>query len=251
MNLECFFSRRGNFESYQIFSVSHIMLVAVCLALVILTLYLSRRMSRKQVLKTVRICVVLLWLLQFSKISFIYFIDKSRKLSHYLPFYFCSIPLFSGLLSSLPKGKLKRYGDVFLLVGGFAGAVGYFLLPSTTAGKYPAFHFMTIQSFFHHAVMLYIALLFIKSKYVELKIKDLPSYAITVTLMSVIAYHTNGILGSNLMFVSKSKPGTAVELVYNMSQKWFTFNITFLQAVPPFIIVYLIEKGLNMLKKSS
>ena len=251
MNLEKLFSRRGNFESYQMFSASHIVLVAICLALVLLTLYISRKTREEKVLKTVRICVILLWLLQFSKMSFNYFIEHSRILSHYMPFYFCSIPLFSGLLSSLPKGKLKRYGDVFMLVGGFAGAVGYFLLPSTTAGKYPAFHFITLQSFLHHAIMLYIALLFIKSKYVELKIKDLPSYAITVMLMSVIAYYTNSILGSNLMFVSKNKPGTAIELVYNMSQEWFPFNITFLQAVPPFIIVYLIQKGINMLKESS
>lgn len=240
MILERIFAKSGIFPAYEMFSITHFGFLLICTVLIITALYLSRNMSKKSVLKTVRICTAILWMLEISKIIFNVYVGNGPN--SYLPLYFCSIPLYCGIFSSCANGMLKRTGDVFLLVGGIVGGVAYLMSPCTTAGIYPAFHFITIHSYTHHAIMIYIGILFVIRDYITLRKKDWIYYTSTVVLVSIGAYVVNNFLGTNLMFVSRSNPGTIVEVVYNMSHKFFPVIITFWQAIPPFVVIYWIVK---------
>lgn len=232
------FSKSGDFPAYSMFSITHMLILIFCAAGIATALWQSRKMNKADVLKTIRRCVIVMWGFEISKIIFNLCIGNASSPGHYIPLYFCSIPLYCGLFSGFGKDKIKHMGDVFLVVGGITGGLGYMLSPCTTAGMYPAFHFITIQSFIHHSIMVYLSILLIVTDYIDLKLKDISSYAMTVTIVAVAAYVINAFLDTNLMFVSKTNPGTMVDVVYNMSPQLFPLMITFWQAVPPFFIIY-------------
>lgn len=236
------FAKSGVYTPYKMYSASHIFLIIVCAVAIIYALYQSRTKEKSDVYKTVRHLSVVLWILEIAKIIFNLCIGNAGNLNTYIPLYFCSITLYAGIFSGYCKGVLKKTGDVFLIVGGIVGGTAYILSPCTTAGIYPVFHFITIQSFLLHSIMIYLGILFIITDYTKLHARDIVYYTSIVTIVSIIAYIINKIFGSNLMFVSQSNPGTIVETVYNLNPKTFSFTITFWQAVPPFIVIYYISK---------
>ena len=233
-----FFSKSGTVEPYTIFSMGHFVLLAICAFFIILFLWKNRYADEKRVLNITRICAVLLWGLEIIKIIFNLVVGNWNDPNSYIPLYFCSIPLYCSVMSGWDKGRVKRVGDVFLTVGGLVGGVGYLLSPNTTAGIYQVFHFITLQSYFLHSVMVFLGALYIVTGYCKLVMADLKYYAGTILLMCVLAYTVNGFLGSNLMFVSQNFPGTPVEVIYNLSPVAFPVSMALIQAVPPFLAVY-------------
>lgn len=189
-------------------------------------------------MKIIRFSTALMWGLEIAKILFNLVSGNVKSLNSYIPFYFCSMPLYFGIFSGFGKGTVKRIGDVFLVVGGIVGGVMYILSPTTTAGMYPAFHFITVRSFIHHAIMVYIGLLMIITNYVSLKFCDFKIYAITVVIIFTIAHTLNAFLGTNLMFVTRTSPGTVVDIVYNISPEFFPLLMTLIHATLPFLTVY-------------
>ena len=241
-----FFAKSGMVEPYKIFSSSHVILVCICMFFIVRALWRNRHADSKTVLRITRYCAVLLWVLEVMKIAFNLLIGNGENPNTYIPLYFCSIPLYCSLMSGWGRGTVKRTGDVFMTVGGLVGGVAYFLSPNTTAGQYQAFHFITIQSFILHGIMIFLSVLYIITGYHKLVMKDLKFYALTIVTMCVAAYTVNYFLDSNLMFVSKNFPGTPVEILYNLSPEYFPFWMTFIQAIPPFLVIYAL---VYMLKK--
>ncbi len=237
------FSRSGEFEAYEMFSESHVFLIAACFCFILWAVHKSADMSAKEILKTVRKCSVALWGLEITKIIFNLCIGNGSNFNSYIPLYFCSITLYCSIVSGYGKGRSKRVSDVFLVVGGIVGGVAYIISPCTTAGIYPVFHFITIQSYFLHSIMIYLGILFVSSGYVLLKLKDVVGYSMLVVAFSAVAYVVNYFLGTNLMFVSETFEGTAIDIVYKFNPTLFPLSVTFLQAVPPFFVVFWLTKA--------
>lgn len=242
MFLERLFAPSGTLTPYKMFTSEHFIMMAICLLLITLALYLSRNMTDTKILKTVRICTITLWIFETIKIVFNLATGNAGNPNTYVPLYFCSIILYAGFPSGYAKGKLKRLGDVFIAVGGITGGLVYLLSPLTTAGSFPIIHYMTIQSFLHHSIMVYLGTLFIIKDYIILKKSDWKYYSLTVVIISVVAYIVNIFLDSNLMFVSKTYPGTIIDVAYKMNPTLFPFTMTFVQAIPPFAVIYAIAK---------
>lgn len=242
MFLESLFAPGGTLTPYQMFTSEHYSMLAFCLLLITVALYLSRKMTEASIRKTVKICTIVLWIFETIKIVFNLTTGNAGNPNTYVPLYFCSIILYTGIFAGFTKGKLKRAGEVFIAVGGITGGLVYLLSPLTTAGSFPIIHYITIQSFLHHSIMVYLGMLFVIKDYVILKKSDCIYYASTVVIVSVIAYIVNIFLDSNLMFVSKTYPGTIIDVAYKMSPTLFPFIVTFVQAVPPFAVIYAIIK---------
>lgn len=242
MLMEKFFAKRGTYPGYEMYSMEHLKLVVVSLILVTIALMFSCRMKRKSVLHTIRYATVAMWILEIGKIVFNIVSGNIKSLNSYIPFYFCSLPLYFGLFSGFGKNTVKRIGDVFLIVGGIIGGLVYILSPSTTAGTYPAFHFITVRSFIHHCIMVYLGILMIITNYTNLKLRDIKIYGITVSIAFTIAHILNAFLGTNLMFVTKTNPGTVVDVIYNFSPGLFPVLMTLIHATLPFFTVYACTK---------
>ena len=245
-----FFSHSGEYVSYRMFSFEHILLLLFAVAVILFLLHRNRKCSKDGVTATIKRCTIFLWCMESVKIIFTLLQNGADNLNTYIPLYYCSLPLYCGFGSVYAKGRIKKLCDIFMMVGGITGGVGYLLFPCTTAGIYPAIHMITLQSFIHHSVMIYLSFLIIKTDYIEACLSDVKYYAFIVIGASVFALVVNAIFGSNLMFVSDYFEGTATEVLYTLCPPLYSILITLIQAFPPYYIIYGSVKLYKMKKKT-
>lgn len=112
---------------------------------------------------------------------------------------------------------------------------------------YPAFHFLSIHSFFFHGTMVYLGILINITNYVELKLSDAKYFAIIIAIMSILALIVNKISNGNLMFISHNFPGTPIEIIYNLTNGsiWYSFIMIVVQMTLPFYFSYFVIKMIN------
>lgn len=231
-----FFSKPGEYELCGIFTVGHFILIAITFICIVIALKCTA--NKKDVKKIIRGCTIFVCIAEIIIISFKIAANGTSNLNEYVPLYYCSLLLYSGLLSSFGKGKLKRVGDVFLATGGIIGGIIFIFFPTTSLPAYPMLHLVSIHSFIFHGIMVYLGLLINLTNYIELEKKDIIYYLSLVGIICIIAYIVNKIFGSNLMFISENFPGTFIEIVYNITGKFFTPFMILAQMFLPFYIVY-------------
>lgn len=235
-----FFAKQGVYEPCGMFTAQHFILIAITLIGIVIAL--KRTENKKDIKKIIRNCTIFVWLFEIIKIFFQIAMNGTHDLNQYVPLYYCSLLLYSGLLSSFGKGKLKRVGDVFLATGGIVGGIVFILFPSTSLPSYPMIHFISIHSFIFHGIMVYLGLLINLNNYIELGRKDIKYYSSLIGVTCIIAFIVNKIFGSNLMFISRNFPGTFIEIIYNITGKFFTAFMILAQMFLPFYFVYGILK---------
>lgn len=237
-----FFAKAGEYEPCGLFGIEHLIFFVITIFCVGMALHYTKNKSHDKVKKIIKNVSITLWILEIIKIVFNLVSGNASKPNTYIPLYFCSLILYAGILSSFGKGFLKKVGDVFIATGGIIGGFFFLICPNTSTTIYPAFHYITMQSFIFHGSMVYLGILALITKYIELEKRDIIYYAGFIIITGVIAYILNIFLDSNLMFVSKNYPNSPVEFFYNISGKLFPVVMILGQATLPFYIVYGIAK---------
>ena len=237
-----FFLIRGNAEPCGMFTIGHLVLLIITSIFIAFAIKNTKDKNNEEIYKIIKILTIIICLLEVFKISFTLFVEKITNLNDYVPLYYCSLLIYAGLLSSFGKGKLKRTGDVFLATGGIIGGLTFMLFPTTSLPYYPAYHFVSIHSYFFHGTMLYLGLILNITNYIELEKKDIIYYAILLTIICVCAYIVNEIYGSNLMFISQNFPGTFLEVLYIFLGKYYTVAISAIQIILPFYAIFYCKK---------
>lgn len=225
-----------------LFSVGHFILLFLTITGVIIAIHFTKNRDKEAVKKTIKRCTIFLWILESIKIIFNLVIGNSKNINTYIPLYFCSLTLYAGLFSSFAKGKLKKIGDVFLATGSIIGGIIFILFPTTSITTYPIIHYISIQSFIYHGVMIYVGLLMNITGYIEVKVNDIWYYFVFIMIIGIIAYIFNKSFDGNLMFISKNFPGTILEVVYNVTGKFYTIIMVLGQATAPFLVQILLNK---------
>lgn len=236
--IKMFFAKPGEYEACGMFSTGHFILLAISFFAICIAVYFTKNMKKDNILKIIRISTIFLWILEITKIIFNFAIGNANKPNTYIPLYFCSLILYAGIFSGYGKGLLKRVGDVFIATGAIIGGIVFLVYPSTSIVTYPLFHFISLQSFILHSIMVYLGILVNITGYVKLEKKDILYYAILIVLIGVVAYIFNLFFDSNLMFVSNNFPGTPIEFLYNNTGIFFPVVMILAQAILPFYIVY-------------
>ena len=240
-----FLARAGEYEACGIFTIKHFILVVVTLISIVIAL---RYTLKKDVKKIIKRCTIFVWIFECIKIAFKISTGGIGYINNWVPLYYCSLLLYAGGLSSFSKGKLKRVGDVFLATGGIAGGIIFILFPYTSLPTYPMFHLVSMHSFVYHAIMLYLGLLVNITNYIELEKKDIIYYFSLVSIICVIAYIINNIFNSNLMFISQNFPGMPLEVLYNLTGKYYTLVTILAQSILPFYTILGLRKLLILEK---
>lgn len=234
-----FFAKPDVYEACGMLSLGHIVLLLVMIACIGIIIHGTKNKTNKEVRKIIKGVTIFLWVLEIIKIIFNLAVGKIKSPNNYIPLYYCSLILYAGLFSSFCSGILKKVGDVFIATGAIIGGVCFSLCPNTSLTIYPAFHYISVQSFIFHGSMIYLGLLVNITNYVKVQKKDIIYYSIFITIMGVLAYIFNLVFDSNLMFVSKNYPNTPVEIIYNMFGNAFPVAMILGQAIVPFYVVYL------------
>lgn len=244
------FSNMGDYEPCGIFTTGHFILLTVTIICIILALKFTYRKNKEDVYKIIKNLTIIICILEIIKIVFSIYQGSFADVNSYVPLYYCSILLYAGILSSFGKGNFKRAGDVCLATGSIIGGIVFLIYPSTSLPMYPAFHFLSIHSFFFHGTMVYLGILINITNYVELKLSDAKYFAIIIAIMSILALIVNKISNGNLMFISHNFPGTPIEIIYNLTNGniWYSFIMIVAQMTLPFYFSYYVIK---MIKNNS
>ena len=235
-----FFSKPGEYEPCGILTTGHLVLGITTIVAVLIAL--KHTINKNQTKQIIKKCTIFVWICEVIIIAFKIAINGTKNLNEYVPLYYCSLLLYSGLLSSFGKGKLKRAGDVFLATGGIVGGIVFIFFPTTSLPSYPMLHLVSIHSFIFHGIMLYLGLLINITNYIELTSKDITYYSSLIGIICLLAYIVNKIFGSNLMFISRNFPGTFIEYIYNFMGRFFTPFMVLGQMFLPFYTIYGIVK---------
>lgn len=233
-----FLSKPGEYPPCGMFNFRHLTLFIITIIGVIFAVNHTKIKEKSDVKKIIRIITVIVWVLEILKIIFNFIVGNGRNVNKVVPLYYCSLLLYSGLLSSIGKGVIQRVGDVFLATGGIVGGLVFLILPTTSLPEYPMFHFLSLHSFFFHGTMIYLGIIINKFKYIEIKFSDLKYYACLVFVICIAAYIANSICGSNLMFISQDFPGTPITIIYKLTGKLFPIIMSLAQMTLPFLLVY-------------
>ena len=194
-----FFSKPGEYKACGLFSLEHFFLIFATLVCVAIALKKTVHKSKNEVYKIIKKLTIAVWILEIVKILYTVGYLKLTDVKEWLPLYYCSLLLYASFLSSFTKGTFKRMGDVFLATGSLVGGIVFILLPTTSLPKYPAFHFISIHSFFFHGVMVYLTILINKTHYIELEKQDVMYFASLVGIICLLALVVNLEFNSNLM----------------------------------------------------
>lgn len=248
-----FFAKSGVYKACGIFNLKHLLIALITITGITVAAKNTKVKKKEDVQKIIKVLTIILWGLEIFKIIYTLATGQGR-INNVVPLYYCSLLLYSGLMSSFGKGIIKKMGDVFLATGGIIGGMVFLIFPTTSLPEYPLFHFISIHSFFFHGTMIYIGLIINKFKYIEIKFQDIKYYASLIFIICMAAYVVNRIYGSNLMFISQDFPGNPISIIYNHTGVLFTPIMILLQMVLPFLVAYgmlQLKRTIKMLKASN
>ncbi len=240
-----FLAKLGEYAPCGIFTAGHLVLFFVTALIIFVALMLTYKKSAAEIRKIIRIIVCVMWVLEIFRIGYKLYCGDLLFLESYMPLFFCSIFLYSGMFSAFGKGKLQRTGDVVLATGSLLGGVVFLLYPATSLPDYPILHFVSIHSFSYHGCMVYVGILMLITRYIELKKSDIYGYFVSVLVLCFVALLVNVCFDSNLMFISKAFPGKLGQAVFNATGVFYTPIMVIVHAFLPFYFVY----GIYKLKK--
>lgn len=235
-----FFAKPDIYPASGLYNLNHLLVVIILIILIIVSVKMTKIKKKEDITNIIRIATVIVWILEIIKIIFNFKIGNIGNVNTYVPLYFCSLLLYAGIFSGFCKGVLKRVGDVFLATGGLVAGIAFLVSPGTSLGIYPLFHFISFQSLFYHAVMIYLGIIINKYDYVEVTYKDLKYYAILLFVICVLAYFVNINFNGNLMFI---KEGFGFfEFVEKYSGKLYTLIMIIGQMTIPFYLGLILKK---------
>lgn len=242
------FEKAGVYKACGIFTGGHFLLIGITAFCIYFALKNTINKSRKEIYKIIRKSTIIICTLEILKIIYCMCLESVKSVNNYLPLYYCSMLLYAGILSSFGKGKLKRTGDVFLATGAIIGGSVFMIYPSTTLPQYPAFHILSLYSFLFHGLMVYLGLLINITHYIELRKEDIKYYSVLVGTLCIVAFITNNIFDSNLMFISKNFDVFPINIIYGITNGTIFFNIIMMlgQMTVPFYVSYY---GIELIEK--
>ena len=235
-----FFSRPDIFPACGLYNLKHLISVIILVFLIVVSVKKIKITKKEDITKIIKYLTIIVWILEIIKIVFNIYIGNINNVNTYVPLYFCSILLYAGILSGFTKGKLKKTGDVFLATGGLFAGICFLISPGTSLGIYPLFHFISFQSLFYHAVMIYLGIIIAKYNYINVKLSDLKYYALLIFIICFLAYIVNINFNGNLMFISSGFE--LFNIFENLFGQYYCIMMIIGQMTIPFFFGLLINK---------
>lgn len=235
-----FFAKPDIYEAAGLYNLGHILVVIILINLIYFAVKNTKIKNRRDITKIIKTLTIIVWVLEIIKIIFNFIIGNINNVNTYVPLYFCSLLLYAGIFSGFCQNKLKRIGDVFLASGGLFAGIAFLISPGTSLGIYPLFHFISFQSLFYHAVMIYLGIIIAKYGYYNIKLSDVKYYALLLFIFCFFAYIVNTFFNGNLMFI---KEGFGLfKIIENFSNNLYPFIMVIGQMTVPFYLGFILNK---------
>lgn len=193
------FEQNNSSYSFEIFSTSHLVMVALFLFGCFFLYFVRHRLAGHKTIMR----VIFLLLLLFLEGSYHYWlwIGGEWDVSFALPLHLCSISVLLCMLLLILQKRLLFQLTYYI---GIAGATMAILTPELFFG-YP--HFRYFQFFLIHIIIVWTALLYIFSFKFSPTSKGVVTAFISLNIFASVAAVINYVTGGNYMFLSH-KPAT-------------------------------------------
>ena len=241
-----FFAKPDIYKACGLYNYKHFFSVILIIIILYISIKKTKINNKNDITKIIKHLTIIVLVLEIVKIIFNIYIGNINNVNTYVPLYFCSILLYAGILSGFTKGKFKKIGDIFLATGGLFAGICFLISPGTSLGIYPLFHFISFQSLFYHAVMVYLGIIIVKYNYIDVKLSDLKYYALLIFIICLFAYIVNINFGGNLMFISE---GFQLFTIFeNIFGDYYSIAMILGQMTIPFFFGLLLNKIIKKLK---
>ena len=225
----------GSFPQYLYLIISVILIV-------LLLIYL-RKSSKEKVLKIMRFISIFMVIFYIGKTTWesIYDIRLTGSFNYYLlPFDMCSFIMVAGLLASFSKGKIKELSESWLATGGVVG--GFATMIFLNAFKYyPFLSFGAFYSMIWHFLMVFLGLLLIVTKYVNIEYKTVLKGFLFQVLVSLIVIPIDYIFNYDFMMY---KDLSSIPIFEDIASNLTNMHLGFIN---PFIMLILYFIAFNII----
>ena len=228
-----------------LFSLGHILSLVLCLLLVALVVFLNRKQTKDDVVRSCKPMAIIILAFEIIKIVHKFCIGQT-DLDHWFPLAYCSFLIYSLFLSGFGKGIWQKMGHAFLSGPSFIAGMAFLIFPTTSLADYPLYHFLSFHSMAYHSVMVYFAVMFYKSRVMEYKFENGKYYLLFLAFFSVIAITMDYTLDCNL-FLHKGNLLLIID-IYDISVVLYTI-VLFIAFSTMYYIIVLIDLLVQKLKK--
>lgn len=240
------FSPRGEYPACGMFTIPHILAFIICIILIIVGLYVTRKIKKDEVYKIIRIVAVTVIILEIIKIGYNFYYGYTY-LDSWFPLAYCSLFIYSTIMVGFGKGLIRKIGISFLVGGGILAGVAFLIFPTTSLMMHPIYHYLSMYSMLFHSLMIYIGILCYHHKLMEFNKKDYLYYVVFCLFFIVIALIVNKIYDCNMMFL-KEPFNIPIPLLKEIGTNYpvlYKIIIILVYLVIPYGITYLLNKGIN------
>lgn len=240
-----FFAESGEYPAAGLFSLEHLLMIGLCLLALSFLIFKTIKNKINNPLKVVKIISIIILIMEIIKTIWGIEVGRYANWYNYLPLWFCSLFIPLSLLAGFAKGQLQQLALTFIFYGGIIGGIVYLVFPTTSIGRYPAFHFITFHSMFYHIIMIYMGFFIVYHKLINPQLSDWLGYILITSIFCGISYIANYYLGTNYMFLANYSNNPILEILYNYTGKLYPLILSICQNFGTFFISL---EGYNLFK---
>jgi hypothetical protein len=239
-------------EACGMFSLTHIVVTVVCLALVALCVYLSRGISEERLRRIVLYIAILVTVLEGCKIAFNW-AHGGFTPNHWLPLTFCSFSTYAYWAIAFGGERLREVAKGFICGGGIVAGLTFLVIPMTSVATYPMFHLLSCYSMLYHSLMMYVGLTFLVNGDFRFNMGGYRNFLLFTLPVCVLALAVTLVYGAfgditkcNMMFLSDphmlDEMIPFIGLVHRTIPPLYTLGALGVYVTLPFFIPYGIAK---------
>lgn len=234
------------------FSPTHIITTLMCLAALLVCVYLSRGISEERLRRIVLYIAILVSVLECCKIAFNW-INGGLTPNHWLPLTFCSFSTYAYWMLAFSRGRLYEIAKGFICGGGVIAGLTFLVIPMTSVATYPMFHLLSCYSMLYHSLMMYVGLTFIVNGDFHFSMQGYRHFLLFTLPACILALIVNLVYGAfgditkcNMMFLSDphllDEMFPFIGFVHRTLPPLYTLGVLGVYATLPFFIPYGIAK---------
>ncbi len=240
------------------FTPTHLIVTALCLALVVFFAYRSRGMTERALDRVTLYIAILTAVLEGGKIAF-NFAHGGYTPNNWLPLTFCSFAIYAYFMIALGRGCVRQAGLGFAVGGGVIAGLTFLIVPMTSVASYPMLHFLSLYSMLYHSLMMYVGLAYLLNGYAKFDLTGYRRYLLFSLPACLLALAVNliyGIFGDltlcNMMFLvypyRLSDIVPLIGVVYRAAPAVYTLGVMVVYLTVPYFVPYGIAR-LFLLKR--
>lgn len=250
-----FFDYKYNIAGYngQDFGgLAQYLYLIISFVLIVILLFLLRKSSRDTIHKIIKFTSIFLIVFYIGKTSWESFYDIKRSGFNYyiLPFDSCSIVMWASLIAGFSKSdKLKKFAECWLTTGGVVGGIAAMIF--LNAFKfYPFLSFGAFYSMIWHLLMVFLGLLLLITKYVNMEYKNILNGFVFHIIVSMLVIPIDFIFNFDFMMY-KNLGGIPIfeDIASNLSSMGLQFINPLLMTILYFLsfnLIFVIYNFVNI-----